>query len=67
MENRGDKIFLWIEEMHKTGRTVYAQTAWKTIAIKPNHNFLIRSQNGHCEVQKGKHWVSINYCKLSAR
>lgn len=64
--NRGQKIYNWIKDVHSKGYTVYATTAIKSIKISPKHINMVRIKNGHCEIQMGKRWDSINYCKLTA-
>ncbi len=65
--DRGEQIMKFITEQHAEGRTVYAQTYLKTIKLAPKHAHMVRVKNGHCEVQFGKRWDSINYCRISAR
>lgn len=63
---RGEKIYNWIEDVHSKGFTVYATTYLKSIKIAPKNINMVRVNNGHCEIQMGKSWDSINYCKLTA-
>lgn len=64
---RGQQIKNFIDEQHAAGRTVYASTYLKTIKIAPKHADMVRVRGEHCEVQRGKHWDSINYTKITAR
>ena len=64
--DRGTTIFNWINEQLNAGRTVQATTYLTVTRIKPKHRDMLRVRNGHCEVQRGKHWDSINYCKITA-
>lgn len=65
--DRGTEIHEWIKARHASGMIVYAATALRVIKLKPKHASMVRSRNGHCEVQMGKRWDSINYCKLTAQ
>lgn len=64
--NRGQEIADWIAARHAEGKTVYAQTHLRTVKLTPRHAICIRVKGTHCEVQFGKRWDSINYCKLTA-
>lgn len=64
--SQGEKIYNWITARHAEGRTVYATTYLKSIKIAPKHADLVRLHNGHCEVARGRHWDSINFCKITA-
>jgi hypothetical protein len=65
----GDKIFNWISERVNEGRTVYATTYLRSLKIQKKHvdAGMVRVRDGHCEVQRGKAWDSINLCKITAR
>jgi len=64
--NKGQKIYDWIIEQHNAGRTVYATTYLRSIAIAKKHIDSVRVSGNHCEVTSGKNWVSINFCKITA-
>jgi hypothetical protein len=67
MMTTGEKIHTWIMERLAEGRTVYATTYLVQIVIKPKHAAMVRLANGHCEIQRGKRWDSINGAKITAR
>lgn len=64
--SRGQEIKDWIAARHAEGRTVYAQTYLRIIKLAPKHADRLRIHGDHCEVQMGKRWDSINYCKITA-
>ena len=66
-QNRGQKIYAWIQARLTEGLTVYASTHLKTIKITPKYSELVRYHNGHCEVARGKHWDSINWTRITAQ
>ncbi len=68
MEDRGEVIYNWIKERVDEGCTAYATTCLRSIKITAGTftRGLIRYRNGHCEVARGRHWDSINFCKISA-
>ena len=64
--NRGKQIYDWIMARLDEGYTVYASTHLKRIEIKPKHRGLVRLNGAHCEVARGRHWDSINFCRIEA-
>lgn len=64
--NRGEAIHAWIKERHAEGRTVYAATPLRVIKLTPKHAAMIRVSGENCEVQMGRRWDSINWCKITA-
>lgn len=64
--SRAEEIMNWIKDRHAEGRTVYASTHLRSIKIAPKHAAQVRVRGDHCEVQMGKRWDSINYCKITA-
>jgi hypothetical protein len=62
-----ERMHEWIAARLSEGRTVYATSYGHAIKITPKHVDLIRVRNGHCEVQRGRRWDSINGCKITAQ
>ena len=64
----GQMIFDWINARHAEGMTVYATTYLKSIKITKRavERGLVRVNGPHCEVARGRHWDSINGCKITA-
>lgn len=67
--SRGQQIMDWIKAQHEAGRTVYATTYLKSIKIQAKHVAagMVRVSGDHCEVQRGRSWDSINFCKITAQ
>lgn len=64
---KGQEIHDWIMARLDEGRTVYATTYLVQIRITAKHRDCLRVSGDHCEVQRGKHWDSINGCRITAR
>ena len=62
----GQKIYDWIDARLNEGRTVYATTYLRSTKLTKKNLPQIRVRGEHCEVQFGKRWDSINYCKITA-
>ena len=62
-----EKIYSWIMARFDEGRTVYVTTYTRCTAYKPKHRTMFRVKGSHCEVQHGKYWDSINFCKITAQ
>jgi len=65
--NKGQKIHNWIQARLSEGLNVYIATHLKTIKVSKRHAGMFRVRDDHCEIQRGKHWDSINYCRISAQ
>ena len=63
----GKKMFDWITEKLDAGFTVWISTVYQHTYLKPSHKDRIRYNKPHCEIMRGKHWDSINGCKITAR
>ena len=63
----GTKIYDWVMERLDEGRTVYFTTYLRSTYIKKKHAHMIRVSGAHCEIQRGRHWDSVNGCKITAR
>ena len=66
LTNRGEAIYEWIKARHAEGRTVYAATSLRVVKLAPKHASSVRLHGEHCEVQRGKRWDSINWCRITA-
>jgi len=64
--DRGEKMYNWIVARLDEGMTVYATTYLISLKLSKKHKAMIRYRNGHCEVQRGRRWDSINGCKITA-
>lgn len=64
--SRGATIHEWIKARHAEGRTVYASTPLRVIKLAPKHAAMIRVSGEDCQVQMGRRWDSINWCKITA-
>lgn len=60
------KMYDWIVARLTEGRTVYATNYLTVIKIAPKHRETVRLRGNHVEVQRGKRWDSIIYCKITA-
>ena len=63
----GQKIYNWIKERTDEGKTVYITTYTRCTKIQKKHmSYALRVKGNHCEMVRGKHWDSINFCKITA-
>ncbi len=67
MTDQGQTIYNWMTERWDEGMTVYVRTYTHAIKIAPKHRDRVRYHNGHCEVQAGRRWDSINGNKITAQ
>lgn len=65
--NRGEVIHKWISNRLSEGKSVFIQTALRTWKVSSKHKDMLRVRGEHCELQCGKRWDSINYCKITAQ
>lgn len=70
--SKGQAMFDWIQAQLSEGKTVYVQNPLRTIKLSKKHASMIRASKKvdgsvHCEVQMGKRWDSINFCRVSAQ
>jgi hypothetical protein len=63
----GEARLAFINEHLAQGRTVYLSTVYTRTRVSPNrkHDFKV-DKHGHLLLRMGKHYVDVQYCKLTA-
>ena len=60
-------MYDWIMARFDDGMTVYVASYGRIVKCRAKHRAMFRVRGDHCELQRGKRWDSINYCKITAR
>jgi hypothetical protein len=63
---RGERMHAWILAALSRGATVYLFTYTQGIKLTAKHTSALRLRDGHCELQRRRHWEIVDLCAVRA-